>query len=559
MPQITPISIPSKKLSQSILSTDASLKLNNIEGWSGTDLTSADLGTQHFCVLKNDNSTLIEIIEIDPSTIADASITILNRGLEYDGQQTEVTANKLNWAANETTVMLGTDVPQMLRQFANLSDAQTVAGVKTFSSFPVTPSSAPTTDYQTANKKYADDLAIAGSPDMSLTVKGIAEEATAAEINAGTQTGGTGAETAVNPKYLKDSEYYTQRPTAGEKAASVGNNIDIAVGAGNKFVTQTGLQDGAEVYAADAEASDTYVITLSPVPTALATGMVIRFKANTVNTGACTLNVNSLGAKDIKKNYDSALEDGDIKAGEIITVIYDGANFQTQSSVPSTDIETFSTDGTWTKPAGAKKVLVKTWAAGGSGGSATGADAGGGGGGLYQEQWFAASDLSATVAIGIGVGGVAKTDINAGAAGTATTFGAYVTGGGGGGGSTGTGANGGAGGSKFGNVKYIYGAGGTTAVGEPGTHSAGGGGATNTSIGHVGGNSYYGGAGGGGEENGSGPIAGGTSTYGGDGGASRTNGNAVAGSVPGGGGGANSGTGNSGAGGNGQAIITTFF
>ena len=37
------------------------------------------------------------------------------------------------------------------------SNAQTVNGVKTFGSFPVTPSSAPTTDYQVANKKYVDD------------------------------------------------------------------------------------------------------------------------------------------------------------------------------------------------------------------------------------------------------------------------------------------------------------------------------------------------------------------------------------------------------------------
>lgn len=37
--------------------------------------------------------------------------------------------------------------------------AQTVAWIKTFSSFPVTPSSAPTTDYQVANKKYVDDNA----------------------------------------------------------------------------------------------------------------------------------------------------------------------------------------------------------------------------------------------------------------------------------------------------------------------------------------------------------------------------------------------------------------
>ena len=39
-----------------------------------------------------------------------------------------------------------------------LTGDQTIAGVKTFSSFPITPSSAPTTDYQVANKKYADDM-----------------------------------------------------------------------------------------------------------------------------------------------------------------------------------------------------------------------------------------------------------------------------------------------------------------------------------------------------------------------------------------------------------------
>jgi len=38
-----------------------------------------------------------------------------------------------------------------------LTGDQTIAGVKNFSSFPVTPSSAPSTDYQVANKKYVDD------------------------------------------------------------------------------------------------------------------------------------------------------------------------------------------------------------------------------------------------------------------------------------------------------------------------------------------------------------------------------------------------------------------
>jgi len=43
-------------------------------------------------------------------------------------------------------------------QYVLMSGDQTVAGVKTFSSFPVTPSSAPSSNYQTANKKYVDDL-----------------------------------------------------------------------------------------------------------------------------------------------------------------------------------------------------------------------------------------------------------------------------------------------------------------------------------------------------------------------------------------------------------------
>ena len=42
-------------------------------------------------------------------------------------------------------------------KFVDLLNAQTIAGIKTFSSFPVTPSSEPTTDYQVVNKKYVDD------------------------------------------------------------------------------------------------------------------------------------------------------------------------------------------------------------------------------------------------------------------------------------------------------------------------------------------------------------------------------------------------------------------
>jgi hypothetical protein len=84
------------------------------------------------------------------------------------------------------------------------------------------------------------------------------------------------------------------------------------------------------IYAADASSTDTYVITLSPVPDAYTNGMLILFKANTANTGACTINVNGLGAKSIKKGGGAATDpgNGDIAAGQIMAIVYDGTNFQ---------------------------------------------------------------------------------------------------------------------------------------------------------------------------------------------------------------------------------------
>jgi hypothetical protein len=86
-------------------------------------------------------------------------------------------------------------------------------------------------------------------------------------------------------------------------------------------------------YAADAEASDTYVITLTSAPSAYVIGQVFHFKANTANTDAATLNVNSLGAKTIKKLHDQDLATNDIEAGQMVMVAYDGTNFQMLSQI----------------------------------------------------------------------------------------------------------------------------------------------------------------------------------------------------------------------------------
>lgn len=86
--------------------------------------------------------------------------------------------------------------------------------------------------------------------------------------------------------------------------------------------------EGALTYAADTGAADAYVLTLSPALDAYITGMPIAFKATYANTGASTVDINELGAIAIKKNINEDLVAGDILAGQIVTVIYDGTNFQ---------------------------------------------------------------------------------------------------------------------------------------------------------------------------------------------------------------------------------------
>lgn len=90
----------------------------------------------------------------------------------------------------------------------------------------------------------------------------------------------------------------------------------------------------ASRFAADAGSTDTYAATLDPAPTAYITGEHYRFKANTANTGACTINFNGLGAKTIKKaagGITTDLADNDIRVGQWVDLVYDGTNMQMQS------------------------------------------------------------------------------------------------------------------------------------------------------------------------------------------------------------------------------------
>lgn len=101
----------------------------------------------------------------------------------------------------------------------------------------------------------------------------------------------------------------------------------------NEYASVGKVQDGAFCGVADTGAADAYAIALSPAVTAYAAYQTFWFIAANANTGASTLNVNGLGAKAMKKHHDLALESGDIEAGQLVGVAYDGTNFQMISPV----------------------------------------------------------------------------------------------------------------------------------------------------------------------------------------------------------------------------------
>ena len=134
-----------------------------------------------------------------------------------------------------------------------------------------------------------------------------------------------------------------------------------------------------------------------------------------------------------------------------------GLSFGTVSA--GADLQTFSSSGTWTKPAGKTMVMIEIWAGGGGGGGGANGNgstfisgAAGGGGGAYNRVIVPASSLGSTVSVTIGAGGTGPSagSQSAGGTGGTTSFGtiAYAFGGlGGAGGAGGFGDAGGFGAS----------------------------------------------------------------------------------------------------------------
>ena len=155
-----PMSIPSKRLAASITATATSLRINNINDWSGSAMTGTSFAssTSWPAVLRNDANTQIEFVELDMTTLSTSVFTadITKRGLGYAGGTTANTSTSYSWNTNDI-VELGSNPPQLYEQYVDKDNAETIAGVKTFSSFPAkSGTTTPTSSSEFATKGYVD-------------------------------------------------------------------------------------------------------------------------------------------------------------------------------------------------------------------------------------------------------------------------------------------------------------------------------------------------------------------------------------------------------------------
>lgn len=99
------------------------------------------------------------------------------------------------------------------------------------------------------------------------------------------------------------------------------------------------LQDSTPQWLGDSSGTNTVTASSTPAIAAYAAGQSFKFKAGGTNTGAVTLNLNGLGAKAVQKRG-AALVAGDITTNNVVTIVYDGTQFQ---MISPTAVEAAST------------------------------------------------------------------------------------------------------------------------------------------------------------------------------------------------------------------------
>lgn len=167
-------------LSASMTSSQNTVPVSSLLTTDGHTITAADFDSVAYLVIEPGAANM-EIVKV--TGVSGSSFTGAVRGLAfYGGTETAVSANQKAHQAGSAVIM--TNAHYYFDKMMDLDSNETVTGIKTFTA-PNYPkmddvSTPPVDDEEFATKKYADDLAIAGSPKATETVYGIAKLSSAA-------------------------------------------------------------------------------------------------------------------------------------------------------------------------------------------------------------------------------------------------------------------------------------------------------------------------------------------------------------------------------------------
>jgi len=132
--------------------------------------------------------------------------------------------------------------------------------------------------------------------------------------------------TALTASIAKDGQTTptANLPMGGFKHTGAANGS-----AATDYATIANLQNGTGIYVGTVGGTaDVITLTPSPAISSYAAGQYFSFLASGTNTTNVTVNISSLGAKAITKNGATALVAGDIVSGQVVTIQYDGTQFQ---------------------------------------------------------------------------------------------------------------------------------------------------------------------------------------------------------------------------------------
>jgi hypothetical protein len=117
-------------------------------------------------------------------------------------------------------------------------------------------------------------------------------------------------------------------PMASFRHTGVGNAT-----ARNHYLSFAQAQDGAPSYIATVGGTANAITLSNAIPmTAYVAGQSFTFVATAANTGAVTVNIDGLGARNLRKRNNAALISDDILIGQPCTIFYDGTQFYLTSA-----------------------------------------------------------------------------------------------------------------------------------------------------------------------------------------------------------------------------------